>query len=214
MKKVVALVGDFYHKEELAREALLQAFGGSAAEVELHFVIDPHALMTAIADGPAAVILYAENRTDPQANPGATWMTADFSEQIVRYIEGGGGWLAWHSGLASYPADSGYVRMLRGYFLSHPEQHRPVRYSPVDDEAAGFEFLDEHYFVQCDEPNTEVFLRSFSADGQSVAGWHHSFGAGRVSCLTPAHRMEGLLDAGFSRTLLREIMWTAGLNHL
>lgn len=214
MKKVVALVGDYYHKEELAREALLQAFGEKAAELELHFVKDPNSLMTAITAGPAAVILFAEDRTDPQGNPDATWMTTAISEQIVRYVEGGGGWLSWHSGLASYPADSSYVQMLRGYFLSHPEQHRTVRYSPIDEETAGFEFLDEHYFVHCDERRTEVFLRSYSVDGQSVAGWRHSFGSGRVCCLTPAHRPEGLLDAGFSRTLLREIMWTAGLNHL
>ncbi|KRE46591.1 hypothetical protein ASG81_11075 [Paenibacillus sp. Soil522] len=75
-----------------------------------------------------------------------------------------------------------------------------------------FEFVDEHYFVHCDEENTEVFLRSASTDGESIAGWRHRFAAGRVSCLTPAHREEGLLHSDFSGWLKREIEWLADLN--
>ncbi|WP_235548826.1 ThuA domain-containing protein [Paenibacillus sp. Soil522] len=128
-------------------------------------------------------------------------------------MENGGGWLAWHSGLASYPVDSSYTRMLRGYFLSHPEQHKPVSYIAAGNGQQGtFEFVDEHYFVHCDEENTEVFLRSASTDGESIAGWRHRFAAGRVSCLTPAHREEGLLHSDFSGWLKREIEWLADLN--
>lgn len=220
MKRIVALLGDFYHKEELARESLLSAVADklAAKELEIQFVSNGQSLMEALLDGPDAVILFAENRVDPHGAPDAGWMTAKLSEQIVSYVENGGGWLAWHSGLASYPVDSGYVRMLRGYFLSHPEQHQQVRYEPVQASAAaslsesGFELLDEHYFVKCDEDDTEVFLRSVSVDGRSVAGWRHPYGAGRISCLTPAHRAEGLLDSGFLQALLQEVEWIVDLN--
>ncbi|WP_028612041.1 ThuA domain-containing protein [Paenibacillus harenae] len=214
MKKIVALLGDYYHQEEHARAALLKALAEELAEeqINLLFVKEPAALMEELANGTDAVILFADNRrTDPVKQPDLCWLTTECSERIVRYVEGGGGWLAWHSGLASYPADSGYVGMLRGYFLSHPAQN-PVRYTPVGNrEASEFELLlDEHYFVHCDEDNTEVYLRSTSVDGQSVAGWRHPFGAGRVSCLTPAHRPEGLLDDHFIYWLNREINWMIG----
>ncbi|WP_241158355.1 ThuA domain-containing protein [Cohnella candidum] len=70
--------------------------------------------------------------------------------------------------------------------------------------------LDEHYFVEYDSARTETFLRSESVDGSSVAGWRHTFGAGRVCCLTPAHRREGLLQPDFQRLLGEAVRWCCG----
>lgn len=214
MKRIVALVGDFYHQPELSQAALLKALKErlESLAIQLEFCADTEAFLMALVNNPDAAILFCENRIAPQAQPEAVWMTDAYSEQIVRYVEAGGGWLAWHSGLASYPPDSGYVDMLRGYFLSHPDKHRSVRYIDANEDAA-FELLDEHYFVHCKEEETDVFLRSESEDGRSVAGWRHTFGAGRVCCLTPAHREEGMLDDSFSRELLRAVEWSAGMEH-
>ncbi|MOA10651.1 Trehalose utilization [compost metagenome] len=213
MKKIVALVGDYYHQEELARESLLKAAAAKIAsgQLQIDFAKDPAEFLAKLENGPDAAILFAEDRIDPVDHPDARWMTTDISDKIVQYVEGGGGWLAWHSGLASYPVDSGYVHMLRGYFLMHPDKHKPVRYTAEGSKGAdSFELLDEHYFVHCEEESTEVYLRSTSVDGQSIAGWRHSYGTGRVSCLTPAHRAEGLLDVHFLQWLEHEIDWTTG----
>ncbi|MDQ8735823.1 ThuA domain-containing protein [Paenibacillus sp. LHD-38] len=214
MKRLVALVGDFYHKKELASDSLHKALAEhiAASEIEVHLVSNPDQLIRELHNHPAAVVLFAEDRVAPIEQPDLKWMTPALSDQIVQYVENGGGWLAWHSGLASYPPDSSYTQMLRGYFLSHPEQNKQVSYAPADDgQQDRFSFVDEHYFVRCDEENTEVFLRSFSEDGESIAGWRHPYGAGRVSCVTPAHREEGLLHSEFLSLLRREISWIADI---
>lgn len=214
MKKVVAIVGDFYHDVDLAKEALVTALSPliEANKIDLKF-----ALVTQISeelkDKPDMVVLFAEDRIDPQVNPELKWMTKDVSDQIVEYVEHGGAWFGWHSGLASYDVASSYVGMLRGYFISHPKDNQPVTYTSDKETVFGemvkpFEFLDEHYIVFCDEPNTNVFLRSSSIDGESIAGWHHQFGKGLVCCLTPAHRREGLLDPTFTEILRNSLSWT------
>lgn len=219
MKKVVAIVGDFYHDVELAKESLLEALSPFIEDkkIELKF-----SLVTDIAEElkvqPDMVVLFAEDRIDPQVDPDLKWMTKEVSDHIVQYVENGGAWFGWHSGLASYDVASSYVGMLHGYFISHPDQNKPVRYTYVGETVFGeavtpFEFLDEHYMVYCDEPNTNVFLRSSSEDGESIAGWHHAFGKGQVCCLTPAHRREGLMDPTFNRLLRNSLSWTVSLYH-
>jgi type 1 glutamine amidotransferase len=179
----------------------------------VHFAADTESLVSALEELPDAVILFAEDRIAPTTNPDLKWMTPAISDQIVHYVENGGSWLAWHSGLASYPVDSSYTRMLRGYFLSHPDQHELVSYTSVNvEQPEAFEIMDEHYFVHCDAGRTEVFLRSSSVDGESIAGWRHPYGAGRVSCLTPAHREEGLLDSSLLSLLRCEIEWLTDVN--
>ncbi|WP_052087821.1 hypothetical protein [Paenibacillus wynnii] len=74
-----------------------------------------------------------------------------------------------------------------------------------------FSFKDEHYFVECAEDKTEVFLRSTSSDGASAAGWAHFFGRGRVGCITPAHLAEGLLNPDFIAVMRRLFTWCADL---
>mgnify|MGYP001481523383 CR=1 FL=1 len=213
MKRIVALLGDYYHDEAPARSALEAAFRAAdlAAGAKLAF-IGTDALPQALKEGAEAVVLFKENRLDPQAPAPGMWMDEALSDRIAAYVREGGAWLAWHSGLASYPAASRYVRMLRGYFLHHPPEHRVVRYEwdgPLrgENEDRGFSFLDEHYFVQCDEKATEVFLRSRSDDGESVAGWRHGYGRGKVVCLTPAHHREGLLHPAFVRALGQSLSW-------
>jgi hypothetical protein len=68
-----------------------------------------------------------------------------------------------------------------------------------------FSLSDEHYFVQCDDENTEVYLRSTGEAGDSIAGWKHSYGKGKVCCFTPAHTKEGMLDENISLLLAEQI---------
>ena len=208
MKQIVAIVGDYYHREADSKPSLLAALqsGLGAGKMNVRFV-GREQLAGALAQRPDAVVLFAEDRLAPDKDENAKWMTPEIASAIVRYVEAGGGWLAWHSGLASYDPNGDYVAMLRGYFLSHPSEHQPVTYTGDD---GSFEIMDEHYFVQCDTERTEVFLRSSSIDGTSIAGWKHAHGAGRVVCFTPAHRPEGLLNAGVLKLLEQSVVWCAG----
>ncbi|SFL65900.1 Trehalose utilisation [Paenibacillus sp. 1_12] len=202
MKSIYAIVGDYYHAEEPIRQSLNLAMKPliDSGSYTLEY-ISAEELMERLATKPAAVILFKEDRINPKDEIIQSWLTEDISAAIVRYVEEGGGFLNWHSGLASYPPDSAFVNMLRGYFISHPPKNQVVRYQgtlPLDNSKEGskeitFEIMDEHYFVSCDEANTSVFLRSASIDGSSIAGWQHPFGQGKVCCVTPAHNKEGLL---------------------
>lgn len=206
MKQIVAVVGDFYHRAEDSTEALNQALKSmiDSGELSLRY-ISVEQLHAALAEGPDAVVLFAEDRLSPQEDENARWMSQEVSASIASYVEAGGGWLAWHSGLASYDKAGSYVSMLQGYFLHHPELHQPVTYTRQDQ--SSFEIMDEHYFVACNEEQTEVFLRSDSVDGSSIAGWRHPYGDGRVCCLTPAHRLKGLLNPELLMQLQKSITW-------
>ncbi|MDQ6420396.1 ThuA domain-containing protein [Paenibacillus sp. LHD-117] len=215
-KTIAAYVGDYYHPSAPIRSALERALESELADgaVGIRFAEDAETFVAMLADKPDAAILFAENRIDPIREPEQTWMKDAHAASVTGYVEEGGGWLAWHSGLASYPPEGEYVRMLRGYFLSHPTDHAVVRYDYAESTngISGFELLDEHYFVRCEVPDTEVFLRSASVDGESIAGWRHAFGEGRVCCLTPAHREDGLCHGSVLLALREAVRWTARLS--
>jgi type 1 glutamine amidotransferase len=216
MKRIVAVLGDSYHLFEpiqISMEKAMQtnpAFDG----VEVSY-IDVNELVEELRSLPDAVVLYKEDRVHPQTPEEYHWMTEEISLAIAHYVNEGGGWLAWHSGLATYPIDGTYIGMLKGSFISHPEHHDFVRYIPSGDRIhpadRGFEILDEHFFVHCDKENTEVFLVSESPVGKSIAGWRHPVGEGRVCCLTPAHQPEGLADDGFTVILAECLQWCGGI---
>jgi len=216
---VVAIVGDYYHDYTLAKQSLDLILKPYIEEdiVKLSY-IPVQRISAELEKQPDVVILFAEDRTDPQNEPESRWMTREVSQQIESYVNQGGGWIAWHSGLASYPEDSEYVKMLRGYFISHPSIHSEVTYTPTSEGSRlgltteAFSFMDEHYFVECAEDKTGVFLRSSSTDGESAAGWMHVYGDGRVGCMTPAHLAEGLLMPEFIAVMRRLFVWCADIS--
>ncbi|UJF32584.1 ThuA domain-containing protein [Paenibacillus hexagrammi] len=212
MKRIIAIVGDFYHPVEPIQRSLETALQKQLDErsVEIEYLSEDQ-LQAAMESKPDAVVFFKEDRLNPQDEVVHRWMNEETEAAIVQYVEQGGAWLGWHSGLASYSPDGAYVGMLRGYFEYHPEKHSLVSYTellggkPADQ--AAFAIMDEHYFVHCDRSRTDVFLLSASKDGESIAGWRHEAGEGRVVCFTPAHTEEGLLDAGLLQVLASCVDW-------
>ncbi|WP_312095926.1 ThuA domain-containing protein [Niallia sp.] len=209
---ILAIVGDYYHPKEAILQSLEQVLSAHE-KIELE-IGNPHHLLEKLAEKPDVVILFSENRVNPTDDNVHTWMTEEIADAIIQFVESGGGWLAWRSGLASYEIDSNYAKMLRGYFKYHPNQHQIVHYSNTTDNdilssGVSFDLLDEHYFVHCDTDQTTVFLQATSVNGQSIAGWYHTYGNGKVCCLTPTHNKEGLLDPAFIEVLEKCVMWTS-----
>lgn len=169
-------------------------------------------LINNLKTNPDVIVLFAENRINPQENNIKRWMIAEDATIINDYVKNGGSWLAWHAGLASYENIQEYTSMLKGYFLNHPDKHEVVTYttdlrSEHFSANEKFKFIDEHYFVEVQEDQTNIFLRSESIDGSSLAGWYHEYGKGKVLCLTPAHKKEGLMNSAFLRILSQSIKW-------
>ncbi|WP_407272964.1 ThuA domain-containing protein, partial [Radiobacillus sp. PE A8.2] len=192
--KITAVLGDYYHQKKLA-VASLKASVASLDDVEVSYVAVEE-LVEHLESNPNIVILFAENRINPEETDVRRWMDKSAAQAITDYVNNGGAWLGWHSGMASYETIEPYIDMLRGCFTYHPKEHQLVTYESSGLEIGNnirYQILDEHYFVQSDEHNTNVFLKSESIDGISIAGWYHQYGKGRVACFTPAHREEGLM---------------------
>lgn len=211
-RKIYSILGNYYHKHDLIFRSLREAAKELDNEIEICDIgVEEFSLI--LKNKPELIIMNCENRINPQDKLVDNWMAPEIEKAIVNYVSEGGGLLAWHAGLASYSETGDYVKMLKGYFKFHPAKNKPVRYYTVgSDMSSGelymdFEVIDEHYFVECDEGNTEVFMLSESADGNSIAGWKHKFGKGRVCCITPSHREEGLLHPDMLKLLRNSIDW-------
>ncbi len=198
-KKILAVLGDFYHSHDLAWTAMqktvaaLENDSGIEAELTDTSVEDLKTRLTKEVD---LIVLYKENRINPKEENVACWMTPELEEQITRYVRDGGSIFAWHSGIVSYESNQRFNDMLRGYFLSHPSE-RQVSYRAVESNTgivpeSSFTVMDEHYLVNVTPLPNSVFLAAESTEGKSAAGWAHQYGQGRVCCLTPTHRSEGM----------------------
>lgn len=213
MVRVVAILGDYYHPSGRAKESLERALVSSISKEEIQIDYCSHEqIKEKLSLHPDAVILFKENRLNPIEVQEEKWMSEDLAAEITKYVSNGGGFLAWHSGLASFPPENTFTKMLRGHFLYHPEKHQLVHYrstteNPILAQPISFEVLDEHYFVHCEEDNTNIFLSSESIDGKQAAGWFHTFGEGKVCCLTPCHNRDGLLKQEFVKLLGSCVNW-------
>lgn len=213
MKKILALVGDYYHNHD----NFLNTLESVAKEIFPDCTIldsNTETFEMFLQRIPDAIVIAKENRVNPQDEEVKYWMTEEIERKIKEYVENGGRLFVWHSGLASYPENGLFCSLVKGYFKFHPDKHKPVRYhskglSIFGGEEVDFIIVDEHYFVYCDEENTNIYLYSESEDGKSIAGWWHSFGKGKVITLTPAHREDGLSDESFKnllKTVLAELL--------
>lgn len=221
-KSVLALIGDYYHPASNIEPALRTAFSNLESLGYQLTLIETDALLSQLNARPAAVILYKENRVNPEVQNPDNWMTAEIEKAIAGYVRSGGAWLAWHAGMASFPSPGDYTDMLRGSFEWHPKDHANVTYTPralgendlnqhpIISGIEPFDFPDEHYFVSVKTDETQVFLRSKSIDGESYGGWCHQFGNGRVCCVTPAHLAAALHHPQMQKLLVRSLKWCVG----
>lgn len=219
LKKILSILGDYYHDHDMALEALKKAvdmLNKSGLDTFELVDSDVDGLENALSQKVDLVILGKEDRINPTDEVVHTWMKPGIEKKILDYVNNGGAWLAWHTGLACYDEAGAYTDMLGGYFLNHPSENKNVRYIPRKNVsgislAESFEVIDEHYFVKCNTDSSLVFLDAESVDGKSEAGWAREFGMGRVCCLTPTHREEGLSNRVMLKTLGDCIKWCCKL---
>lgn len=204
MIKIVALVGDYWHSGDDAK-AGLEAAIKRIPDIEVDLQYLTYEEVSQVLDEQPDLFINAKmNVLNPKDEQKIIWLTAEVDRKIVNYVNEGGSLLAWHAGMAGYPSETNYTQMLRGSFTYHPPGLQDVTYMQKE---KVFSLSDEHYFVQCDVENTDVYLRSTGVAGDSIAGWQHSFGKGMVCCFTPAHTKEGMLDENISCLLAEKLNW-------
>jgi len=211
-KRIVALVGDFYHQAGPMRDALRAVADALDAVVEP--VDDPATLDWSALPRDGALVVARENRLAPQEDPKATWITQTHESGLAAFVAGGGSLAVLHAGLASYPFEGPWWDTVRGGFLFHPSEHPhfTVRSLEVPHPSvrgfSGLSLTDEMYFVRVDAARTTRLLEVSSPDyGVSCAAWAHAVGKGRVFCLTPGHTAQVLADPGYRSLLGNGLRW-------
>ncbi|WP_206853059.1 ThuA domain-containing protein [Candidatus Enterococcus mangumiae] len=202
MKKIVTLLGDFYHPHDQLVDYFQGIVKKFPQELEMtDLTIDQ--LRKALQEQPDIFLLSKENRLAPETDQ-AVWLDETYDQLITEYVANGGSLIAHHSGLSNYPIHSTFHDMLGGRFIHHP---KPTEVVYRDQKGLSYKIWDEHYFTEVDQAKTEVRLHSYSQSGESIAAWRHQYGKGSVFCITPAHFSEGLQHEATEKLLLEGIDW-------
>lgn len=219
MKRIYGVLGDYYHQDTYARAAIKQACQQLGTATFIQGKIE--ALQQLLAeDKPDILLIAIENRINPEDPVVHNWLTPELDQALATYVAEGGRLLALHAGLASYPMDSQYVGLLKGYFVSHPNEHCSVRYvaeknTPLTNAPAiDYEILDEFYVVEVQKEATTIFMTAHSLHGIQPAGWFHDHGKGQVMCLVPTHNQVGYEHPSTSDLLAQAFEYLLGFGPL
>lgn len=210
MTPVLAVIGDRYHHPTVLREGLSPL---ARAGLDVRFVERPGEMPWDELQRYRAVLL-AKGGYDFSETPGHLWLRGE-EGRLRTFIASGGGLCCVHSGVAGYDDSPVMLELARATFTSHPpglvpQQLKPTG-QPLFDAAGGFDSEDEQYFLRFTGAETKIFLQSRSAaHGTAPAGWAHSYGRGRVACLTPGHTLPVLLNPVYQQWLVAALRWCAG----
>ena len=203
---VLVFCDDFWHPASTPRQGLaaLDDCGFEFDFVENAAEWSPERM----AAYPLTVLVKSNNvSSTDQAN----WASEAAQEAFKTYVSQGNGLLVVHSGLAGYQQALTLRALIGGVFTHHPAQC-PVTIEPVGENdlnygARTFTLTDEHYFIDLDDGEVDIFLTSTSEHGSKPAGWTRFEGEGRVCVLTPGHNLEVWLHPAFQTLLLNAMLF-------
>ena len=204
--KTLVLCDDYWHPASTPRAGL-----GALDAVDFTFdwIENAHEWSAEKMMAYPLVILTKANNVS--ATDRSEWMTGAVQAAFVDYVRRGNGLLAIHSGSAGYAEKPALRALLGGVFTHHPKQC-PVTVSPHEGDplCAGvepFTLTDEHYFMEQDDPEAEVFVTTTSEHGEQPGAWRRTEGDGRVAVLTPGHNVEVWQHPSFQALLLNALRW-------
>jgi uncharacterized protein len=206
----LVLCDDRYHPARIPR-------AGLAALGDSDFVFDwiEHAgdwSAERMAAYPLVVLTKSNHVSSTEHEP---WVTAEVEAAFLDYVRRGNGLLAIHSGTAGYQETPLLRGLLGGVFARHPAQCQvtvePRQGHPLTAGVAPFTLVDEHYMMDMDDSQVDVFLTAHSEHGAQPAGWTRAEGAGRVAVLTPGHNLEIWLHPSYQALIHNCLGWCAGL---
>ena len=145
------------------------------------------------------------------------WVTEEVERAFLNYVRQGHGLLVIHSGSAGYEQLMVLRGLMGGVFTRHPPQC-PVTVEPhaghhLTAGGAAFTVVDEHYFMELDDDQADVFLTAVSEHGTQPGGWTRTVGAGRVCVLTPGHNVEVWLHPSYQVIIHNTLRWVTPQRH-
>ncbi len=209
----LVLIGDEPHEPGHIEEGLRPAF--AAAGVVPHFTVDVRALSAENLERVQLLVILRDGLQRPRTGPKSNyvWMTPEQERAVVRFVEGGGGFLNLHNALGLYPADGPYLKLAAGRYTGHGplERFRVEVADPKHPVARGveaFTVADEQHAPEYDRDRVHLFLRARSDEGkETAAGWTREPGRGRLCHLAPGHTREALLQPNYQRLLRNAMLW-------
>lgn len=204
--RTLVICGDRWHPPQIPRTGL-DALGESGFAFDWVEEIDGWS-PERMAPYPLTVLVKANNIS---ATGNVPWMTDEIEVAFRDYVRNGAGLLVIHNGTAGYRERPVLRGLMGGAFLKHPPQC-PVTVEPKAGHAltAGsipFTLVDEHYFMELDDPQADLFLTTTSEHGAYPGGWTRSEGAGRVCLLSPGHTVEVWLHPSYQALILNALRW-------
>lgn len=192
MKKVLALVGDYYHPSNYLKQALKMVIKKNyhLDIYSSHQEIDWDGLM----EYDVLILATWGKINDPDDE--AYWLDHYHEQRIDQFLAEGGKLFLVHSGTASYPRDGLFRKIAGGHFIEHPEDHpemtmKTAADNPLTKGIKDFIIKDEQYFMDVDQEEVDIFLKAKSDQfGESTAGWTKDYKQGKVIVLTPGHSLE------------------------
>jgi uncharacterized protein len=207
--RTLVLCDDYYHPARTPRAGL-----GPLEQAGFAFDWVEHAgewSAERMAGYPVVVLTKANNMSASDKTP---WADAAVASAFLEYVRGGKGLLVIHSGSAGYRDLPGLRGLVGGAFAMHPPQCpvtvMPRAGHPLTDGSAPFTLVDEHYHMDLDDPQADVFLTTTSEHGEQPGGWTRAEGAGRVCVLTPGHNLEVWLHPSYQTLIRNGLRWCSG----
>lgn len=211
MKRILAVLGDYYH----CSDQLLALLRSSELTEDLEVTVAryPESFDPASLVGYDLLMLAAIGRLRPKESD-EYWMSEEVGQALADHVAGGAGLLVFHSGTASHPSEGAFRALTGGHFLQHPPEHPPVTITPVAEHpitegVTSFTHPDEHYFLDVDDDVTQL-LTATSELGEQSGGWCRMHGSGRVAALIPGHTREMLTEPMMRRLLENAVRWCLG----
>jgi type 1 glutamine amidotransferase len=204
--RILVLCDDKWHPVQVVRMGL---FGLEDSGFEFDWVEDAKQWSAEqMATYPAVILSKSNNISSMNESP---WMTESVQQAFLNYVRRGNGLLALHSGTAGYEQTAVLRALLGGVFREHPEQCQvmvePLADHPLSDGSQAFTLVDEHYQMDLDDQQVEVFIKTKSEHGTQPGGWRRYEGDGRVCVLTPGHNLEVWRHPAYQRLIFNALRW-------
>jgi len=206
---IPVLCGDKWHPADIVKKGLK---GLEGLEYSFNFLENAQDISLELFKDNRIIILSKSNNVSQEDE--SPWLDQELDLAIKDYVEAGGSLLALHSGTSDYEDSKDLKPLLGGVFAHHPDQC-PVKVSFSNDHlltkgCSDFTLVDEHYFMDMNDDNIDVFVTTESEHGSQPGGWIKKQGKGRVCVITPGHNLEVWLEPSFQRLLKNAIGWCLG----
>lgn len=206
--RILVLCDDFWHPAKVVRTGMqpLEQSGFAIDWIEDATEFSPDLLKN------YPLVVLSKSNNVSAANKDA-WVTDDVQQALAEYVRQGKGLLVIHSGTAGYKDTPVLRGLLGGVFDQHPPQlpvtMTPKEGHPLTSGSSPFTVQDEHYFMEMDDVQADVFMTTESEHGSQPGGWTRTEGKGRVCVLTPGHNVEVWLHPSFQALLKNALTWCA-----